>query len=157
MIKKIQSIPYPTYTTAERDLLVDVLKNTKINNSDTGKVEEFDGVSWIEQGGNITVDAVPIDGSNNPVTSNGVFDALANKVEKNGVIAGATKTKVTYDDKGLVTGGEDATTADIADSTDKRYVTEAEKIDISKIDGIEAQISANQLTFASVYGYYNFI
>ena len=31
MIKKIQSIPYPTYTTAERDLLVGVLKNTKIN------------------------------------------------------------------------------------------------------------------------------
>ena len=43
MIKKIQSIPYPTYTTAERDLLVDVLKNTKINNSDTGKVEEMVG------------------------------------------------------------------------------------------------------------------
>ena len=82
MIKKIQSIPYPTYTTAERDLLVDVLKNTKINNSDTGKVEEFDGVSWIEQGsgGSITVDAVPTDGSNNPVASNGVFDALASKV-----------------------------------------------------------------------------
>ena len=82
MIKKIQSIPYPTYTTAERDALVDVLLNTKINNSDTGKVEEFDGLSWIEQGsgGTITVDAVPTDGSNNPVASNGVFDALANKV-----------------------------------------------------------------------------
>ena len=51
MIKKIQSIPYPTYTTAERDLLVDVLKNTYINNSDTGKVEEYDGVVWISSGG----------------------------------------------------------------------------------------------------------
>ena len=41
MTKILQSIPYPTYTTAERDLLVDVLKNTYINNSDTGKVEEM--------------------------------------------------------------------------------------------------------------------
>ena len=32
-MKKIQSIPYPTYTTAERDALVGVLLNTKINNS----------------------------------------------------------------------------------------------------------------------------
>ena len=32
-MKKIQSIPYPTYTTTERDALVGVLLNTKINNS----------------------------------------------------------------------------------------------------------------------------
>ena len=108
-------------------------------------------------GDTITVDAVPIDGSPNPVSSGGTSDALANKVDKNTAITGATKTKVTYDAKGLVTSGTDATTADIADSLDKRYVTEAEKVDIAKIDGIEAQISANQLTFASIYGYYNFI
>ena len=47
MTKILQSIPYPTYTTAERDLLVDVLKNTLINNSDTGNVEEYDGVKWV--------------------------------------------------------------------------------------------------------------
>ena len=45
-------------------------------------------------------------------------------VPANTPITGATKTKVTYDAKGLVTGGADATTADIADSTDKRYVTD---------------------------------
>ena len=286
-MKKIQSIPYPTYTTAERDALVDVLLNTKINNSDTGKVEEYDGSAWIEQGGgghtiknatttlaqraglkftgnvavtddsvgnntvveilgqNIIVDSVPTDGSANPVSSNGVFDALANKVDKNAAITGATHTKVTYDAKGLVTGGSDliasdipniaenqvinlttnlgakadkvtitgatktkitynsqgivtggadATTADIADSTDKRYVTDAKLTVLNntsgtntgdqtganlpittplgytsnnqqgldnefatKIIGIETQISANQLTFASIYGYYNFI
>jgi hypothetical protein len=46
-------------------------------------------------------------------------------VVPNGAISGATKTKLTYDAKGLVTGGSDATTADIADSTNKRYVTDA--------------------------------
>ena len=46
-------------------------------------------------------------------------------VAPNVAITGATKTKVTYDAKGLVTSGANATTADIADSTDKRYVTDA--------------------------------
>ncbi len=44
---------------------------------------------------------------------------------KNGEITGATKTKITYDAKGFVTAGADATTADIADSLNKRYVTDA--------------------------------
>ena len=44
---------------------------------------------------------------------------LSNLVVKNATITGATKTKITYDSKGLVTSGADATTADIADSTNK--------------------------------------
>jgi hypothetical protein len=51
--------------------------------------------------------------------------ALDGKVDENTAITGATKTKVTYDAKGLVTAGADATTADIADTTNKRYVTDA--------------------------------
>ena len=47
MTKILQSIPYPTYTTAERDALINVLKNTLINNSDTGNVEEYDGTTWV--------------------------------------------------------------------------------------------------------------
>jgi hypothetical protein len=46
-------------------------------------------------------------------------------VATNSAITGATKTKITYDAKGLVTTGADATTADIADSSNKRYVTDA--------------------------------
>jgi hypothetical protein len=46
-------------------------------------------------------------------------------VVPNSPITGATKTKITYDSKGLVTAGVDATTADITDSTNKRYVTDA--------------------------------
>ena len=49
------------------------------------------------------------------------IDAKASKVS----ITGATKTKLTYNNDGIVTAGADATTADIADSTDKRYVTDA--------------------------------
>jgi hypothetical protein len=50
------------------------------------------------------------------------------KLTPNTAITGATKTKITYDSKGLVTVGADATTADIADSTNRRYVTDAKSV-----------------------------
>ena len=61
--------------------------------------------------------------------------ALDGKVDENAAITGATKTKVTYDAKGLVTAGADATTADIADSTNKRYVTDAQATVIGNTSG----------------------
>lgn len=57
---------------------------------------------------------------------NAVNTGLSNKVDKNASITGATKTKITYDSKGLVTSGADATTSDIADSASARYVTDAQ-------------------------------
>lgn len=55
-------------------------------------------------------------------------DTLLNaKVTANGAITGATKTKITYDTKGLVTAWADATTADIADSSNRRYLTDAQQ------------------------------
>lgn len=56
-----------------------------------------------------------------------VKTAVDAKVDANVAITGSTKTKITYDAKGLVTSGTDATTADIADSSNKRYCTDAEK------------------------------
>jgi len=51
----------------------------------------------------------------------------ADFVAANAAITGATKTKLTFDTKGLVTAGADATTADIAPSTDRNYVTDSQK------------------------------
>ena len=56
-------------------------------------------------------------------------------VVPNAPITGATKTKITYDTKGLVTAGADATTADIADSTNKRYVTDVNLTVINNTSG----------------------
>lgn len=61
--------------------------------------------------------------------------ALDGKVDENSPITGATKTKITYDSKGLVTAGADATTADIADSTNKRYVTDSDLTKLSNLSG----------------------
>jgi len=68
--------------------------------------------------------------------SNSTQTALDTKVDENSPITGATKTKVTYDAKGLVTAGADATTADINDSTNRRYVTDADLIDIGNLSGV---------------------
>lgn len=64
-----------------------------------------------------------------------VNTALGLKVTANGAITGATKTKLTYDASGLITSGADATTADIADSSDKRYVTDAQLTVIGNTSG----------------------
>lgn len=78
------------------------------------------------------------------LSAKAIYDwAVGLFVQKNGAITGATKTKVTYDAKGLVTAGSDATTADIADSADKRYVTDAEKTKLANTSGTN---SGNETT-----------
>jgi hypothetical protein len=74
---------------------------------------------------------------------------IADKVAKNASITGATKTKVTYDAKGLVTAGADATTADIADSTNKRYVTDAQLTVIGNTSGTN---TGNQTSIVGITG-----
>lgn len=66
---------------------------------------------------------------------NSVITLADTKVAANSAVTGATKTKITYDSKGLVTAGTDATTADIADSTDRRYVTDAQRTVIQNTSG----------------------
>jgi hypothetical protein len=89
------------------------------------------------------------------LTSKAVYDwGTSAFIPLNTPIVGATKTKITYDSKGLVTAGADATTADIADSLNKRYVTDANLIVINNTSntntGDETQTSIkNKLGEAS--------
>ncbi len=56
-------------------------------------------------------------------------------------ITGATKTKITYNTQGIVTSGADATTADIADSTDKRYQTDNQNTYNDATSSIQTQLN----------------
>ena len=58
-----------------------------------------------------------------------------NVLAPNAAITAATKTKITYDANGLVTSGTDATTADIAPSTNRNYVTDTQAGVISNTSG----------------------
>ena len=69
-------------------------------------------------------------------------------VASNTAITGATNTKITYDSKGLVTGSEAATTADIAASADKNYVTDAEKTKLLNTSGTNTGDQTINLTGA---------
>jgi hypothetical protein len=81
---------------------------------------------------------------------------LSGLVVKNTAIIGATKTKITYDSKGLVTAGSDATTADIADSTNKRYQTDNQKLYNDATSSIQTQLNAKQNTLGfTPYRYIN--
>jgi hypothetical protein len=53
--------------------------------------------------------------------------AGTNYIVPNSAITAATKTKITFDSKGLITAATDATTADISPSADRNYVTDAQK------------------------------
>ena len=57
--------------------------------------------------------------------------AAGNYVGSNGSVAAGTKTKITYDAKGLITGGEDATAADIKMTG---YVKAATAADVAAAD-----------------------
>jgi hypothetical protein len=76
--------------------------------------------------------------------------ALDLKVDENTAITGATKTKITYDAKGLVTSGADATTADIADSTNKRYVTDAQATVIGNTSGTNTGDNATNSQYSGL-------
>lgn len=99
---------------------------------------------------NITVDktSMGLDQVNNtsdlnkPI-STATQTALNGKVDSNSAITGATKTKITYDSKGLVTAGADATTADITEVTDKRYVTDAQLTLIGNTSGVNTGNETN--------------
>jgi len=76
--------------------------------------------------------------------------ALDGKVDENTAITGATKTKITYDAKGLVTAGADATTADIADSSNKRYVTDANLTVIQNTSGTNTGDNATNSQYSGL-------
>jgi hypothetical protein len=87
--------------------------------------------------------------ANKPISS-ATQTALDLKVDENAAITGATKTKITYDAKGLVTSGADATTADIADSTNKRYVTDAQATVIGNTSGTNTGDNATNSQYSGL-------
>ena len=87
-------------------------------------------VTWISTNGTNLINH--LSNTSNPHSTTA---SQVGAVAVNSAITGATKTKITYDSKGLVTSGADATTADISDSTNKRYVTDAQLTVIGNTSG----------------------
>jgi len=109
---------------------------------DTGDISEVTNKRYV-------TDAQLVVIGNTSNTNTGDQD-LSGLVVKNTAITGATKTKVTYDSKGLVTSGADATTADISDSTNKRYVTDVNLTVIGNTSGINTGDNATNSQYSGL-------
>lgn len=83
-------------------------------------------------------------------TKTAVDALLGNKVDANAPITGTVKTKITYDSKGLVIAGADALTSDIADSLNKRYVTDAQLAVIGNTSGTNTGDNATNSQYSGL-------
>lgn len=119
------------YSTAEKNKLASI---TEIFTTAL-KTAYDSAVAWIATNGSNLINH--LSNTSNPHSTTA---SQVGAVAVNSAITGATKTKITYDSKGLVTSGADATTADIADSTDKRYQTDAQQTNNDATSPIQAQL-----------------
>jgi hypothetical protein len=102
----------------------------------SGKVDKVTGKSLI---------------NDTEITRIGTMATNANVgVVPNSPITGATKLKTTFDSKGLVTAGADATTADVADSTNRRYVTDAQLVVVGNTSGTNSGDNATNSQYSGL-------
>ena len=130
------------YTFPNRSLTIDNITTSSTTNGTgflkgNGSNISFDNTTYLSSISGLNISLLTNDSGY--ITSS----ALVPYLLKNPAITGATKTKITYDANGLVTSGADATTADIADSTNKRYVTDAQLVVIGNTSGTN---SGNETT-----------
>ena len=84
----------------------------------------------------LNIPSASVSGTTAGLLSNSDYANFNSKVASNATITGDTKTKITYDAKGLVISGANATTADIAPSSDRLYLTNAQSGLLSNTSGI---------------------
>ncbi len=142
---------------ANHNHLLDGLSDVTITGKANNDILQWDNVSgkWVNKSLVVQAETDPVVSAiNGIVKSDGtkISSAVAGKdyVLPNSAIAGGTKTKITYDSKGLVTAGADATTADIAPSTNRQYVTDNQLTVLNNTSGVntgdQINISGNAAT-----------
>jgi len=136
------------YSNIDADNIVLLVDNSISISDDTqvsldGKVDKVSGSSLIAD--------TSITRLANTSGENTGDQDLSGKLDKNTTITPSTKTKITYDADGLVTEGDDATTEDINDSTDRRYLTDTQKTEATR----NATTSQNGLISSTDWNTFN--
>lgn len=100
----------------------------------------------------LTIDSALSSTSTNPIQNKAVVIGLTGKVTANSAITAATKCKITYDAKGLVTAGANLAASDIP-ALDASKITSGTlgsdripTLAISKISGLQNSLNAKQAT-----------
>lgn len=144
---------YKQYSDTEKTKLAGIEAGAEVNNiSDANATDLTDGGNTTLHSHTVTKSDVGLGNVDNTSDANKPIStatqtALDGKVDENGAITGATKTKITYDAKGLVTAGADATTTDIAEGTNL-YFTD-ERVD-DRVDALiqDSAVTAPGITWA---------
>ena len=105
--------------------------------------------SYIESLSDLGVTATVTELNYTDGVTSAIQTQLDGKVDENSAITGATKTKITYDAKGLVTAGADATFDDFSDGTTNKAFTSTLK---TKLDGIETAADVTDATNVDAAG-----
>jgi hypothetical protein len=144
----ISTTKYPTVNLLKTGLDAKLNKNSSIVGATHTKVT-YSSTGLILSGSNATTadisdstnkryvtdsNLIVIGNTSNTNTGDQTLSGLGG-VAANATIVSGTHTKISYDTKGLVTSGTDATTSDISDSTNKRYVTDSNLIVIGNTSG----------------------
>ena len=103
---------------------------TSANNANTAAVNAQDSADAAQE----AADAAQASADAAAASAKTANDAVATKVTANTAITGATKAKITYDSKGLVTGGADLAASDIP------------TLATSKISGLDTALAAKEVT-----------
>jgi|GEM_PF-1058862 len=116
-----------------------------VTGSNTGD-QTASSIPYTNNAGTSTTVQAALSGLESQTTAN--TTAIAGKMTANTPItaSGTTPQLVTYDTKGLVTGGIVPTTANIAASTDKNYVTDAQLTALKNTSGTNSGDQTIQLT-----------
>lgn len=155
-IPSISGLATISYVDSQDALKVDkVTGKSLISDSE---ITRLSTVTNFDNSGNVTALANKVDKVtgkslvlDTEITRLGTMATNANVgVVPNTAITGATKTKITYDAKGLVIGGADATTADIADSTNKRYVSDSQSTVIGNTSGTNSGDNATNTQYSGL-------
>ncbi|MFA5397140.1 MAG: hypothetical protein WC346_14115 [Methanogenium sp.] len=133
-----------TFKTLQAGTHINIVNNeNEIVINSSGNVPDSRTINGYELTSNIvlTKDDLSLDQVDNtadgdkPLSSASIL-ALDNKVDKNADITPGTFTKITFDEKGLVTNGTGSTTSDVEEVTDKRYVTDAHLVILGNTSGV---------------------
>ena len=130
------------------DSTIPPVKLDAIDSPTNGEVLAYNNArfEWVSQSGGSVPDAssstkgvVQLTNDLGGTATAPTVPALANKADKV-TITGATKTKITYNNQGIVTAGVDATQDDIGDGVTNKQYSSTEK---TKLAGIASGATAN--------------
>ncbi len=106
---------------------------------------KVDSAVWADNAGT-TITAISAEkdsNGNNIVNTYATKEQLNTKISSNSAITGATKTKITYDNKGLVTGGADLVAADIPSLASSKITAMTDYAKASEASAIATNDSLN--------------